>query len=291
LDELAHAVVRAGRLQPTSTVDELLERAWLAAAGNVQLARVLARLEDSIAPGGTALHAALALAALMELAEGIRTGSATENDQPGGPTLVQPFEPCELLELGRRRERGAVRVETRILIDLASGELLCESSGRGGASPSRGPVGRYLCVTLGHRTTAAGLSRIQIQHYEYDPAPSADQLEHVCHLASSNVPTLASGGLELVATPRPAFVQVRSLEGGCPRVTCLAGASIQLDDGTCAGVVQALFEQVRLGANIDAIVGTLELSHRSGAEAGLVLVPWSAIVSDAAGRHLLPLSY
>jgi hypothetical protein len=291
LDELTHAVVRTGRLQPTSTVDELLERAWLAAAENLQLARVLARLEDSLAPGGTALHAALALAALSEMAERIRGLSDATHDELTGPALVRPFEPCELLELGRRRERGAVRAETRILVDLASGELLCESSGRGGPSPSRGPVGRHLCVTLGRRIPAAGYSRIHIQHYEYDPAPSIDQLEHVCHLASSGLPALSSGGLELVASPHPVFVQVRSLEGGCPRVVCLGGTAVRLDDGSCAGVVQALFEQTRAGVRVDALAGTLELSHRPGSDSGLVLVPWSIIVADAAGRRLMPLSY
>ncbi len=291
LDELTHAVVRAGRLQPTSTVDELLERAWLAAANNLQLARVLARLEDSLAPGGTALHAALAVAALSEMAERIRGMTDPTHDELTGPTLVRPFETCELLELGRRRERGAVRAETRMLVDLASGELLCESSGRGGSSPSRGPVGRHLCVTLGRRVPAMGYSRIHIQHYEYDPAPSNDQLEHVCHLASSGIPALSAGGLELVASPRPVFVQVRSLEGGSPSVVCLGGTAVRLDDGACPGVVQALFEQTRVGARVDALAGTLELSHRPGSESGLVFVPWSVILGDSTGRRLMPLSY
>ncbi len=289
LEELAHAVLRAGRLHPTSTVDELLGRAWLAAANDIPLARVLSRLEEGLSPSGSAMQTALALTALGELAASPRPSSS--EPASSRPVLAGPFETCELLELGRRRERGALGVETRILVDLVSGELVCEASARGGCPPSRGPVGRHVFVTFGQRTPCTGFSRMHIQHYEYDPAPSPERLDHVCHLASPNLPALALAGLELVCEPRPVFVRARSLEGGSPRVTCVGGDSVQLDDGCCPGLVQALFEQLREGTRADALVGTLELFRRSSAETGLVFVPWSVLLEKDGQRRLLPLSY
>jgi hypothetical protein len=290
LEELAQAVLRAGRKHPTSTVDELLESAWLVGGNSAPLARLLARLEASLAPHANAAEAALVLAALGELIERLRDPSDDLTREVGGHATSRPLEPCELLELARRRERGSVGTETRILLDLSTGELMYETPLRPGARLSRGPVGRHLSVTLGRRYSGDH-ARVEIQHYEYDPAPTAEHLERANSLASSGVTLPAGSGLRLVTSPEPVLLQLQSIDPANERMVCLNGTTLDLDDGSCPGVTAALLELVLHGAHVDALVGTLEIFPRVGEGGALAVVPWAAIVESEGARLLVPLAF
>lgn len=290
LEELARAVLRAGRKHPTSTVDELLEGAWLAGGTCAPVARLLARLEGSLAPNANASEAALVLAALAELADRLRDPNDDLSRELCGNAASRPLDPCELLELARRIERGSVGTETRILIDLSTGELLFETPTRPGARLSRGPVGRHVSVTLGRRHPG-DQARVEIQHYEYDPAPTVEHLERVANLASSGVTPPAGTGLRLVTSPEPVLIQLQSIDPANERMVCLNGTTLDLDDGTCPGVTAALLDLTLHGAHVDVVVGTLELFPRLGDGGALVVVPWAAIVESEGARLLVPLAY
>lgn len=291
LEELAHAVLRTGRQNPTTTVEELLEVAWLACAGHAPLARLLTRLEASLSPHAPALSAALALAAASEVVARLRDPEDALHDETSGRTAQSPLEPCELLELGRRHERGSIDVETRILLDMSSGELLAESPSRPTARLSRGPVGRHLSVTFGRRILAAGIPRVEIQHYEYEPAPTVEQLERVQGLASAGASAAPGSALSLIPLPKPVFVQLESLDAPARRVVCANGAELDLDDGSCPGALSALLELTLQGARVEALLGTLELVPRASGRGLLALAPWSALERRRGTPRLVPLSY
>jgi hypothetical protein len=296
LEELASAVLRAGRHQPTSTVDELLERAWSAVRGRVPMARVLARLEEGLAPGAPGAAAGLALAALGELVVALRADSGELRQELLGRS--EALEASQWVEIGRRRERGGVGWETRLLCETGSGQLLREEGPLGDRRLSRGFVGRCLAVTLGRRVLGVSPGRAQILHYEYEPAASPEQLEAVEAFAARTPPAVPANHLELVAVPRPVWLRVERLAVEQNRCFLETGeARLPLHDGPLAGAVGApwtgalgaLLEKHERSDGVRALAGSLEL-RVSGDAARLVFAPWAGLVNEPAGLALIALS-
>lgn len=285
LEELASAVLRAGRLQPTSTVDELLGRAWAHVRGRVSVARALARLEEGLAPDAPPALAALALATLAELALALRAESGELRLELQAKS--EPFEPATLIEVGRHRERGAVGWETRLLLETTSGTLYREEGPLRERRLSRGPVGRIVSVTLGRRLQGLSPSRLQILQYEYEPAAPSSVLEQATAFASPSLPRISPSGLELVAVPRPAWLAVDGLTLQPESPWLETGeAEVALADGPLGGILAALRERMDAGLRPRALAGSLE--HRvDGADTRLVFVPWAGLFEDqgALGLH------
>lgn len=296
LEELASAVLRAGRHQPTSTVDELLERAWSAVRGRIPIARVLARLEEGLAPGAPHAAAGLALAALGELVAALRAEASELRQELLGRS--EPLDASNWVEIGRRRERGGVGWETRLLLETGSGNLLREEGPVGDRRLSRGSVGRFLTVTLGRRLYGLQPARAQILQYEYEPAAAAEQLELVESFAAATPPTLSSNRLELVTVPRPVWLRVQrltlahgaySLDTGEAQLPLHDGSLAGALGGPLAGALRALFEEHQTSDGVRALAGSLEL-RGAGDGARLVFVPWAALVREASHLALMALS-
>lgn len=287
LDELVHAVLRAGRHQPTSTVDDLLRRAWSAAEGRAPLARALARLEEGLDPQAPPALAALTLAAIGELASTLRASSGSLWQELQGTR--ESLDPCMPIEVGRRRERGAVGWETRLLVEPSLGALFREEGPLGDRRLSRGSVGRCLSVILGSRRGGLLPARVEIQQYESEPAPTQQQLERIAATAATSLPELSENGLDLVLVPRPVWLAVRDL--GIEQNVCRLSTGetdIVLQDTACPGATSVLLEYQGDGAEIRAVAGSLEL-RASDARTELVFAPWSALVRRGGIWQLLAL--
>lgn len=293
LEELASAVLRAGHRQPTTTVDELLQRAWRHAEDRTPIARALASLEEGLAHDGPAVQPALALAALGELVSALRGEAGDLRGELQGRR--ESIESCTVVEVGRRRERGALCWETRLLLDLGSGHLFREEGAIGERRLSRGTVGRLLSVSLGRRRTGLWPPRIEVQQYEYEPTASDAQLRAVVALASPHLPELSPTGLELLLVPRPVWLTAHALDVAEGTGWLATGATaLPLADGSLPGAFATLLEAQGDGSELRAVGGSLELRPSSGARRGegshLVLVPWSALVEEGSHLRLLDLS-
>lgn len=294
LEELASAVLRTGRRQPTSTVDELLQRAWQATPQDrMPVARALACLEEGLEREAPAVHSACALAALGELVSALRGDGGDLRTEL--QNMREGIDPCTLVEVGRRRERGALAWETRLLLDLGSGNLYREEAAIGDRRLSRGTVGRSVAVTLGRRRAGLSPPRIEIQQYEYEPAASAAQLAVAATLAAPHLPELSRNGLELVLVPRPVWLAVHHLEargGDCWLST--GDTTLPVGDGPSPGAIAALLEEQGESNRVRAVGGSLELHAveraAPGEESRLVFVPWSALVEEGSRQRLLDLS-
>ncbi|NLE86574.1 MAG: hypothetical protein GX607_09270 [Myxococcales bacterium] len=293
LEELATAVLRAGHRQPTTTVDELLQRAWRLAEDKTPVARALASLEEGLERDAPAIQSALALAALGELVSALRGESGDLRGELQGRR--DSIESCTVVEVGRRRERGALCWETRLLLDLGSGHLFREEGAIGDRRLSRGIVGRLLSVSLGRRRGGLAPPRIEVQQYEYEPTASAAQLDAAGALASPHLPELSASGLELLLVPRPVWLTADAVDVADGTAWLATGATtLPLGDGSLPGAIATLLEAQGGGSEIRAVGGSLELRPSSGAGSGeeshLVLVPWSALVEEGAHLRLLDLS-
>src|SRR5690606_41927682 len=105
--ELATAVLRAGHRQPTTTVDELLQRAWRLAEDKTPVARALASLEEGLERDAPAIQSALALAALGEVVSALRGEPGDLRGELQGRRAS--IASCPGLALVRRPQRGEQR--------------------------------------------------------------------------------------------------------------------------------------------------------------------------------------
>lgn len=292
LKAVVEAVLRAGRQSQTSTVDEALRSAdeMLSARRLPTVARLLDHIESALRDESTVETATLALAAAGEAARVIESGSPTAiaAELSGTETELSDFESRALIEVGRYRERGRSHWETRLLVDITTGQLVRECGVSAPGDLSLGPPGRRLVVTLASKLESTEPSRVRISQYEYGPAASSADLERAVDQATRTVavpPDVRANPLRLVALPRVIFVAPDFVEVG-------EGSEIVLRDGQGdelpvlrsldPGGADALEEIVEdADVKVRAVAGALHVTPN-----GVGLHPWSAIVTGEDGlRH------
>ncbi len=281
LDELVASVLRVGRTGLTSTVDEAIESARLLAEGRAPLLRLVAGLEDSLEPEATAQMTAFYLTALDHMAKRLRDATDPLLHEGFPPAVAAPVDASQFIEIARRRERGAVAWETRLLVDLVDGTPYREEGPPGSARLSRGPVGRHLTVTLGKKLSGLVPVRLEIQHYEYDPAPQENQLRHLAELALRDFEIREDEALELAAAPRPVFLNAGLLEEGKAELFLSGRTSIPLGDGDCPGAIETLRDLIREGFELLALGGAIRLQA-----ARLAFEPWAVIATAPESNDL-----
>ncbi len=211
LEKLAEAILRGGLAAESSSTDEALDDLFEIVRGREleAVARLLSAVERAV-EDHSAAELAMALAALAHAVDALR-GPRSELQVElcgAGPDGCQDLSGLELVEVGRTRQRDALSVETRLLVDLSTGEMFREVAcvGRG---LSHGQSGRKLVVDLGQRLISTDPSRLLVHQYEMRPLASQQELERALSDARRDMsvpPGLARDPLRLVYQPLPVIL-------------------------------------------------------------------------------------
>jgi hypothetical protein len=275
--------------------------------------RLLSRVEWAFGPRGSSDDAALAVAALGVAAATLRgeesdanrdSSSKMDGRTEGGarePSLrselwtesneIERMEGLELVEIARVRERGRIRWETRLLVDLQGGPALREEGALGAPSLSDGPCGRRVSVNLAARLPGRAPSRVRLVQYTVDPAASERELDKAVLAASRDLalpPAATAAPLLLVAAPIAVFVAPHKAEieaGGAIVLSDAEGNALQIDGEGDPGAALAFAEIVGGDQLLRAVAGALVVGS-----SGIALAPWNARVETPKGRMLVPLT-
>jgi hypothetical protein len=240
--------------------------------------RVLARVECALDEQVEAEEAALALGALGELVDLLagRPDDSLTRELAGSEEEQGELGMRRLVEVGRGHERSPVGWETRLLVDLDSGELLREAGvpERGGLS--LGLPGRRLVVNLGARLHGSAPGRLRVYQYEYQPAaPEADLSAALGHASPLVESEWFAAPLLLVLLPRPVLIAPARLESaeGVPVIVDADDQRLSVSDETTPGACEVLLDLNEPPGSVRAVSGAL-IARAAGAR----LAPWSAIV-------------
>ena len=296
LEALVGSVLRAGRTAQTSTVDEALAAAKnsLSEHDLPCIARLLARLENALEPAAPIEESALALAAIGFVARRL----LSDPDDPASAELrgdereTGPMEWCELVEVGRCRERAGVGWETRLLVNPKTGELLREAGAPTRGALSLGSPGRRVGVNFSSRIVGLDPPRIRIYQYEYAPAAAPGQLARAAGFAQRSF-TVRDGvhddPLLLVARPLPVLLAPERIESDRTagiRLVDAEGHCLLLADDLEPGACEALLDFIESGSGkVSALAGAL-VARASG----IAFVPWSAIAGSGDACRLFQLA-
>jgi len=294
LHRLSSSVLRTGRSALSTSVDDALAalRELARQSTSPALARALARIEHGLGPHGNLDASVLALAGLGRIAEVVSHEEKLdiECELLGENTEGELVEARELLELGRVRERGIINWETRLLLDLGTGDLYRETGPLMGNGLSHGAAGRRVNAILAGLLCGGWPARLRIYQYEYQPAATAHDLHRAVGLAQQALalpPQVLQDPLLLLAVPRAVFVAPKTvtLEHGHAQLLDATGAGIPLIDDTSSGACDSLIDQIEMGYSVVALAGALVLQV-----AGICLTPWSALVRKQEEIRLIPLA-
>lgn len=296
LEALVGSVLRAGRSSQTSTVDEALAAAKnsLSERDLPCIARLLTRLESALEPAAPVEETALALAAIGAVARRL----SSSPDDPASVELrgdeqeTGPMEWCELVEVGRCRERAGVGWETRLLVNPKTGELLREAGAPTRGALSLGSPGRRVVVNFSSRLVGLDPPRIRVYQYEYAPAASPEDLARAAAFAqrSFTLPNdVHNNPLLLVARPLPVLLSPERIESDRTagiRLVDAEGHCLLLADELEPGACEALLDFIESGSGkVSALAGAL-VARASG----IAFVPWSAIAGSEDGCRLFQLA-
>ncbi len=296
LEALVGSVLRAGRSAQTSTVDEALAAARnsLAERELPCIARLLARLEAALDPASPVEETALVLAAIGDVA---RRLSANPDDPVsvelgGGELEAGQMEWCELVEVGRCRERAGVNWETRLLVNPGTGELLREAGAPTRGALSLGGPGRRVVVNFSSRLVGCEPTRLRIYQYEYAPAAGSAELLRAAESAERSLALpeeVHDDPLLLVARPLPVLLAPDRIESDRTRGVRLVDAedhTLMLADDLEPGACEALLDFIETGSGkVLALAGAL-VARASG----IAFIPWSAIADGGPGCRVLQLA-
>lgn len=296
LEALVGSVLRAGRNAQTSTVDEAIAAAKnsLSERALPCIARLLGRLESALAPSAPVEETALVLAAIGCVARRLSSNpdDPTSLELDGSELEAEPMPWCELVEVGRRRERAGVGWETRLLVDLRSGELLREAGVPARGALSLGSPGRRLVVSFSSRLAGRDPARLRIYQYEYAPAAAPAELARAAGFAERSFALpdeVDDDPLLLVARPLPVLLAPERIESDRTtgvRLVDTEGRCLLLADDLEPGACEALLDFIESGAGrIVALAGALVA--RTG---GIAFVPWSALTGNDEACRLLQLA-
>lgn len=296
LEALVGSVLRAGRSAQTSTVDEALAAARnsLAERELPCIARLLARLEAALDPAAPVEETALVLAAIGSAA---RRLSASPDDPisielGGGELEAAPMEWCELVEVGRCRERAGVNWETRLLVNPGTGELLREAGAPARGALSLGGPGRRVVVNFSSRLVGCDPPRLRIYQYEYAPAAESEDLLRAARSARQSLALpeeVHDDPLLLVARPLPVLLAPGRIEADRAtgmRLVDDEDHMLMLADDLEPGACEALLDFIESGSGkVLALAGALVARS-----AGVAFVPWSALADGGPGCRVLQLA-
>ncbi|MEZ4224184.1 MAG: hypothetical protein R3B13_24760 [Polyangiaceae bacterium] len=293
LDALATAVLRAGLTQESSSWDEALdELVTLVQARELDgVSRLLAVIEHAL-DERNAERTAMALAAVGNAIATLRVGDSALAGELSGDTAaqVQELGTLELVEVGRYRERGALLLETRLLVEPASGELFREV-GCVGRGLSQGQPGRKLVVDLGQRLPSTDPPRLVIHQYEMRPRASTTDLQRALAAARRDLslpPGPRSDPLRLVHSPLPVLLAPERLlleKGEALTLVDDAGNRLAVLASGTAAPTEALVDLVERGEQPLALVGSLVTDA-----SGIGLLPWTAWLQTDDGPRPFQLS-
>jgi hypothetical protein len=291
---LIEALLRAAAGEVTTAVDEALRLATetLATRPLPGVARVLARVSSSLGARGSAVETALAITALGEVKSALEGayGELVRAEVAGCGAEVAKLDEVELVEVARLRERVAICWETRLLVDPASGALYREEGVAGARSLSNGVCGRRVLSTLASKAQSCEPPRLQLMHYQLEPAASQDLMRRIAEGAPKSLAVPAevrASPLLAVACPRVTLVAPESvtLEAGNMIIADAAGNTLALDRARDPGGFDALGDIVEAGGHVSALAGALQVDVD-----GVRFQPWSAIIERSRGLELVPLA-
>lgn len=223
LEDLVTAVARAGTAgRESPSVREGIDRvARTITPTPTMLARWIARLERAMAAGDARLVARLldgAARASDDLARAqggpiARARAAAWRGEPSEESVERVVDRA-MIEIAREPlessagSAGTQRagIERRYLMDLATGEVLCEERARGDGKASLGPCPRSIFVGLGEVEEGAAPRRVRVLQYTVTIEPSAAELERVLANAVRRSSVLVDAYREAV-TAWPAFAE------------------------------------------------------------------------------------
>lgn len=296
LEALVGSVLRAGRSTQTSTVDEALAAAKnsLAERDLPCIARLLARLESALQPTAPVEEPALTLAAIGSVARRLSTSpdDPTSVELGGDEQEAGPIDWCELVEVGRCRERAGVGWETRLLVNPKTGELLRESGAPTQSSLSLGSPGRRVVVNFSSRLVGMAPPRIRIYQYEYAPAAAPAEVALAAGFARRSFilpDEVHDDPLLLVARPLPVLLAPERIESDGAtgiRLVDAEGHCLMLADDVEPGACEALLDFIESSSDkVMALAGALVI--RTG---GVAFVPWSVIAGSDDSCRLMQLT-
>ncbi|AKF06961.1 hypothetical protein [Sandaracinus amylolyticus] len=199
LDDVVLAVVRAGITgRDSPSVREALDRV---ARGMVPVpnpvSRWIGRLERAMGAGDARTVARLLDGATRagDDLRGARTGPIGRARAAAwlgahGPSELERVVDRAMIELARESLDGIQRaaIERRYLLDLATGEVLCEERARSATPPSLGPCPRSLFVGLAEIEEGPAPRRVRILQYtvaiDVQPSELEKALAHAVRRAS-----------------------------------------------------------------------------------------------------------
>lgn len=293
LEKLAAAILRGGLVGESSSTDEALDDIVELVRGREldALARLVDAIEHAVEERAAA-KLAITLAALGHAVDALR-GAASELQAElcgPGPLGATELSGLELVEVGRSRQRGVLTVETRLLVDLSTGEMFREVAclGRG---LSHGQTGRMLDVDLAQRLPSTEPPRILIHQYEMRPLAARTQLERALSGARTDMalaPGVRQEPLRLVYQPlavllAPARVVVERGEG--LHLEDENGKRLAVISPTGGAATEALADLVEQHPN-----SAMTLAGSMAADAsGVGFLPWTAWLMEANGPRAVQL--
>jgi hypothetical protein len=293
LEKLAGAVLRGGLAGESSSTDEALDDL-------VELVRgreldALARLVDSVEHAievRSATLLAIPLAAVGHAVEALRGPASELQAELCGPGPVGSSEltGLEMVEVGRTRQRGVLTVETRLLVEISTGELFREVAclGRG---LSHGQTGRMLDVDLAQRLPSTEPARLLIHQYEMRPLATRAQLDRALVAARTDMslpPGVRQDPLRLVYQPlavllAPARVVVE--RGECLHLEDDAGRRLAVIAPTAGASTEALADVVDQHPETRiTLAGSMVVDS-----SGIGFLPWTAWLLEASGPRAVQL--
>lgn len=268
LDDAITALARAGIVgRESPSVRDAIERAARCIAPTpLPVARWIGRLERAMRAGDTRTLARLLDGAALG-ADDLRAGTVGARGRAwlGRGGAVEQLVDRPMIEVARESLDGTERaaIERRYLIDLTSGELLCEERARTEGAPSLGPCPRALTVGLAEAIAGPAPRRVRLLQYTVALEVPEVDLERVVATALRRTSMALERHREAItewpALGEPvAVIAVAGIEDGF--LVDAVGEPIPIARDEDPGAAAALEAATRAG-DVEWVVGRMVATH------------------------------